>query len=222
MAVSKKPFPRRDQEFNTLQRLIIQKAIPMIDKWHLDQKWMMETLVPAAQKWDMIWEQYKDPITRAPLIIFEKIKARQNYEPLLRMVIQSLEHNYSITDDELAEMDIRRRSHKYTLAPSPKSKPGCATKSNEHRVVKFNAFDIETRKRAKPEGVHSLEFRWAILVDRPKDVNELINSNSYTSNSFSMEFKETERWKTIYFCLRWENSRGVKGPWSDILSTIIP
>ncbi|MDR2362267.1 MAG: hypothetical protein LBD91_06005 [Prevotellaceae bacterium] len=28
--------------------------------------------------------------------------------------------------------------------------------------------------------------------------------------------------KTVYFALRWENTRGEKGPWSDIMSATVP
>jgi hypothetical protein len=31
-----------------------------------------------------------------------------------------------------------------------------------------------------------------------------------------------QRGKTVYFALRWENTRGEKGPWSEIMSAIIP
>jgi hypothetical protein len=31
-----------------------------------------------------------------------------------------------------------------------------------------------------------------------------------------------DRGKKLYFALRWENTRGEKGPWSEIHSTIIP
>jgi hypothetical protein len=222
MTARKKSFPRSDTGFDTVQSIIMQKTMPMINQWHLDQQWITEILMPASQRWNIAWEKYKAPMTRTQLIVFEKNEARAQYEPMLRMIIQNFEYNTFITDDELAEMNIYRRSHKRVPAPSPKREPGCKIGSDGHRILRFSAYDIETGKHAKPEGVHNLVFRWAILVDQPKDVDELINSDSYTRNSFTKEFKESERGKTVYFCLRWENSRSEKGPWSDITNTIIP
>jgi hypothetical protein len=35
-------------------------------------------------------------------------------------------------------------------------------------------------------------------------------------------FENDQRGKTVYFALRWENTRGEKGPWSAIQIAIIP
>jgi hypothetical protein len=34
--------------------------------------------------------------------------------------------------------------------------------------------------------------------------------------------EDTDRGKTVYFCLCWENNRGEKGPWSEIVFAVIP
>jgi hypothetical protein len=54
------------------------------------------------------------------------------------------------------------------------------------------------------------------------DVNELIHSAFDTRTPFSLEFQGHERGKTVYLALRWENTRGEKGPWSSVQSAIIP
>jgi hypothetical protein len=43
-----------------------------------------------------------------------------------------------------------------------------------------------------------------------------------TRSPYVFTFDENMRGKTVYFCLRWENTRGQKGPWSAIYSAIIP
>lgn len=42
------------------------------------------------------------------------------------------------------------------------------------------------------------------------------------SPAHTLTFDENQRGKTVYFALRWENTRGEKGPWSQIVSSIIP
>jgi hypothetical protein len=53
-------------------------------------------------------------------------------------------------------------------------------------------------------------------------VEDLIHSAFDTRSPFTLSFDENQRGKTVYFCLRWENTRGEKGPWSEIVSGIIP
>jgi hypothetical protein len=59
----------------------------------------------------------------------------------------------------------------------------------------------------KPAGQHGAEIRWAM-----RD----------THMPLTFEFDESDRGKTVYFCLGWENTRGEKGPWSEIQSAIVP
>jgi hypothetical protein len=35
-------------------------------------------------------------------------------------------------------------------------------------------------------------------------------------------YSETERGKPVYYAGRWQNEKGEKGPWGDIVSAIIP
>ena len=43
-----------------------------------------------------------------------------------------------------------------------------------------------------------------------------------TASPFTLNFQGHERGKTVYFCLRWENTVGEKGPWGEIYSAIVP
>jgi hypothetical protein len=193
-----------------------------ISLWELDRQWMMDEFSPAAQRWKIAWERYRNPWLRTPLITFEKNESRGVYEPVLRFLIHGMEYNVLIPDDDLAEMGISRKPSPRTPSPIPKYAPGCKISSRGHRNLEFDFFDAETRKRAKPKGVHGAECKWAILNVPPTDVEELINSSFDTKTPLLLDFKESERGKTVYFCLRWENTRGEKGPWSDISDAIIP
>ncbi|MDR1339327.1 MAG: hypothetical protein LBK58_04670 [Prevotellaceae bacterium] len=43
-----------------------------------------------------------------------------------------------------------------------------------------------------------------------------------THSPFELAFDESERGKMVYICLRGENTRGEKGPWSEIVKAVIP
>jgi hypothetical protein len=78
------------------------------------------------------------------------------------------------------------------------------------------------KSKAKPAGQHGAEIRWAISDTPVVDVAALARSSFDTRTPFTLEFQGHERGQTVYFCLCWENTRGEKGPWSEIQSAIIP
>jgi hypothetical protein len=43
-----------------------------------------------------------------------------------------------------------------------------------------------------------------------------------TDSPLEIEFDEADRGKIVWFAVRWENTRGQKGPWSEIFFAIIP
>jgi hypothetical protein len=222
MATRRRTIPVKDVEFDLMQEIISRKATANISRWHLDPQWMADNFIPLSQLWTITWERYKDPMTRTTLLVYEKAKARSQYEQVLRFLVHAMSYNMYISNDELAEMGIPRKSAAHSPSPIPKYAPGYRISNRGHRDIKVDFYDIETGKRGKPKGVHGAEFRWAILSEPPKDVEELIHSSFDTRTPFILEFKESERGKIIYFCLRWENMRGEKGPWSDISNTVIP
>jgi hypothetical protein len=52
--------------------------------------------------------------------------------------------------------------------------------------------------------------------------SELTHSTFCTRAPLRLTFNGNERGKTLYFATRWENTRSVKGPWSEIMEAIIP
>jgi hypothetical protein len=78
------------------------------------------------------------------------------------------------------------------------------------------------KSKAKPAGQHGAQIRWAVSDMPIVDVSELTRSSIDTHTPFTLEFEGHERGKTVYFCLCWENTRGERGPWSEIVSAIIP
>jgi hypothetical protein len=78
------------------------------------------------------------------------------------------------------------------------------------------------KSQAKPSGVHGAEIRWAILEAPPTTTDDLIHSEFSTRTPHTFIFEENQRGRTVWFRLRWENTRGEKGPWSELYSAIIP
>jgi hypothetical protein len=79
-----------------------------------------------------------------------------------------------------------------------------------------------SEKKAKPFGVHGAEARWDMLDNPPAHVEDLKHSAFSTKPPLILTFEENDRGKRVYICLCWENTKGEKGPWGEIMSAIIP
>jgi hypothetical protein len=79
-------------------------------------------------------------------------------------------------------------------------------------------------RRARPRGVLGAEV-WVKLVEAdqpaPTDPNEMSFLTMTTKPSFRAEFKAAEGGKTAVYMARWINTRGEKGPWSDIATATV-
>jgi hypothetical protein len=56
----------------------------------------------------------------------------------------------------------------------------------------------------------------------PSRWEDLRHSAFDTHTPLTLSFESDQRGKTLYFALRWENTRGEKGKYSPIASAIIP
>jgi hypothetical protein len=217
-----KTIPTRDADFNVRQQTISEAAETNMVDWQLDVDWMGAEFTPKKNAWLNAWENYLNPDTRTPVFTLAKQVARKGYEPPLRRLVQMLESNPRVSVTDLKAMGIEIPDHTNTPAPVDTTFPASQSDVSMIRFVKVFFHDFDSTNKAKPKGQHGAEMRWMILEAPPVGVKELINSVFDTNSPFTLEFEDAERGKTLYYCLRWENTRGQKGPWSEIESAIVP
>jgi len=63
---------------------------------------------------------------------------------------------------------------------------------------------------------------WLVANKAAATVEEMSHSVFSSKTPFVMTFPDADRGKTVSMAVCWENPRGEKGPWSEIISTIIP
>jgi hypothetical protein len=217
-------IPNKDVEFDEWQKVIYAMTSKNQTAWGINATWFSSQLTPAKNAWDAAWVAWQDPAQRTPLITFTKNTRRKEYEKLLRVLVLNLQCNTQVTDDQRRAAGVVIRDRKPTPVKTPTEYPLFRIDSSIIRqlIIYFWALILGGRSRAKPHGVHGAEIRWAILEVAPASVDELLHSSFDTRSPFTLTFDERDRGKTAYFCLRWENTRGEKGPWSEIVMAVIP
>ena len=133
-----------------------------------------------------------------------------------------IRHNKLMHDEDRLFYGIHPADSTHTLDTAPASSPEAEGDTATPRQVTIHFWDSATKKRAKPHGVHGAEIRWSELDHPPASIDELIHSDFDTASPLTLKFDEADRGKRVYFCLRWESSTNLKGPWGEIGSSIIP
>ena len=76
--------------------------------------------------------------------------------------------------------------------------------------------------KAKPYGVTGCEIREQIGGPAPVDPNAMSFLAIETRFPYRADFEATDVGKVVYFALRWHNSKGEFGPWSQVYNAVIP
>jgi len=160
--------------------------------------------------------------SRSSIIVTEKNEVRKALVATIRELVNFRLKNPVITDSQLVTLGLRPRDKTRTLSPAPVTYPELQIDRAVIRQLTVHYRDTDSERKAKPAGVHGVEIRWSILSVPPTSVDNLITSSFSTKTPFMMSFNEDDRGKWVYFCARWENNRGEKGPWSEIVESVIP
>jgi hypothetical protein len=180
-------------------------------------------LQPLISDWNTKYAIAEAPATRTRATVREKTEAHGTLEKAVRNFIKEyLAFNHSVSDADRDNMGLPVHKTTRTPIPAPTSVPDFMPDSSVIRRITVHFRDNGSTSNAKPAGVHGAEIRWGILDTPPANIDALTHSAFDTRTPFTLEFDESDRGKSVYFCLRWENSKGDKGPWSEIMMAIVP
>ena len=190
-----------------------------------DGAWFKTEVVPRAATFFTAYTAWLPKPERTPTKSLVLKNARKDLQPHFRELARRLRNSLpvTVTDVDLEEMGLPARptgtSHP---APVAKRAPFIRVIPGEIRTVVIEYGNADTGRKGKPEGQHGPECCYVISDHPVTSLDELIHSTFDTNSPLVLEFREEDRGKIVYFALRWENTRGEKGPSSAIFSAVIP
>jgi hypothetical protein len=219
---TKKYLPSNVLEFQNEVHNIRAQAGANRDRWEISQE-ALNRLDPPIAAFDAAVAVSENPQTRTAAAVRKRDEARETLEQVLRPFIQGhLEHNPLVTGDDLVAMGLPVHDRKPTPPEPPADEPNIGVRPLSAGVLEVDFGGKNERGHAKPHGVHGLEIRWLMADTPPVDWSELSHSEFATRSPLKLSFEGHDRGKWIHLAGRWENSRGAKGPWTEIISAIIP
>jgi hypothetical protein len=164
------------------------------------------------------------PETRTKPAILAKNLARKTLVRELRQATgEYLTRNHLLSDVDRENLGLKPHSEGRHPSPIADKSPDADVDTSTIGQLKINFYEKGGHhKKGKPDGQHCAEIAWMISDIPPTRWDELLHSAVDTNSPFSLVFENDRRGKTVYFALRWENTRGEKGPWSEIMNAIIP
>ncbi|MDR0368480.1 MAG: hypothetical protein LBH82_05000 [Bacteroidales bacterium] len=218
------PFiPRKDIEFHRWVNNFMNCLSEKQKQFHFPEE-AFEELEEQCTDFNTKFMLSKDPGTRTPVAVQAKTSSRKLLEKSVRMAIKEyLFYNHFVSDEDRFGLGIP--IHKTTRTPSPiaAESPDVDVDTSVLGRITVHFYERGHRhKKAKPAGQHAVEIVWNIRDTPPTRWDELLYSAVDTGSPHTFSFENDQRGKTVYFALRWENTRGEKGPWSTIHSAIIP
>jgi hypothetical protein len=189
------------------------------------ENWLANVFEPAVNEFNAAFENWKDEATRTKISMIVLQEAEKKLKPVYRQLYTgSLKNNPLVTNVDLESMGLPLRpdGHHPEPSPVPLDFPGVKFNTSMIRRMIVSFFVLGSLHKAKPKGVHGCEMLWGVFDIPVTKLEELTHSAFDTRSPYTFEFTDEQRGKHFCIALRWENTRGEKGPWSEIHTVIIP
>jgi hypothetical protein len=220
-------IPPKEKDFYEWQSLSIKYARDNRERFGIPESAMSPELYAKRDDYQAKYAIAENPETRTSAHVLARQESRKVYEVDIRAFFKGyVMYNKAVTDEDRRIMGLTVHDPKPTPVPPPPHAPGVITVTVADPAVLDIAFhDKKEEGHAKAYGIHGAEMAWGVFeaaAIAPVDWSELPHSTFATHSPLRLTFNGHDRGKAFYFALRWENTRGEKGPWSEIQSTIVP
>lgn len=215
-------IPAPDGDFDTWQTNFLAYATANAAALGLDPLVDIPPLTTAQGTWTTDFAANASAQAAAQSAREGKDAARDAYVGLIRPLVLRLQASPDVDDTERAALGITVPDRIPTPAAVPTTRPVVKVDTSQRLRHEISFADATTPTRtAKPAGVRGAQI-WVKIGDPPPiDPGELTFLATDTRTPYLATFDGADGGKTAHYMLRWENTRGEPGPWSETASATI-
>ena len=153
-----------------------------------------------------------------------KDETRAAVEALARTLAGQVQKRPATTNDQRVGLGITVPKAGPTPSPVPSTAPTMQKIDTGTRSILnlFYADSATPTKLAKPAGVQFAEIREQIGGTAPVDPETMPLLAMEGRAPYRADFAPADIGQTVWLALRWVNTRGQAGPWSEIFSAVVP
>lgn len=211
------PFPSTDGEYNmyalgAVPYLINNRARLMVSLANED------VITEALRTWNETYPLSQDINSRTKTTIENKNAARVVLTEALRATFGDIPQS-ALTNEDRNTLRLEARNAARTATPVPNTRPVGQVNTN-NRLEHTISFTDDGGGHAKPKGVRGCQI-WCKVGDPVVNLDELSYLGTDTKSPFIQRYGVDKAGKTIHYWLRWENTRGEVGPWSNVVTATV-
>ena len=150
-----------------------------------------------------------------------KDQSRADVEAVARPLIQQFQASTTVTDAQRSAMNINIHATTRTPAAVPTTRPIVTVGTSQRLQHVITYRDEASVGRGRPAGVQSCEIWSKVGGPAPTDFSQMAFVDNSTKSPYKVQYNGAQAGQTVYFWLRWVNTRGEKGPWSEPVSATI-
>lgn len=222
--MAERRFPRPDGDFSAYMNHYYEA----VEKWWNIQGLDLNDLTDlkkALDLWNANYPAHVRAQAAAEAARQNKDAARRDLEAQARPITSFVQGFPKTTDADRATIGITVRDTSGTPTPTPTTRPQALVQSGQRLTHTLRLTDESTpTRRARPKGVLGAEV-WVKLVDAgtpaPTDPAALAFLTMATKPSITTEYRAADGGKTAVYMLRWVNTQGEKGPWSEVTTATV-
>jgi hypothetical protein len=220
--MTNKSIPSSDHDFDVAQNKITVRALANVAQYGLNSTWMSGTLTPAKTRWAAAWSAYNSPtVERTHSIVAEKNNAKKDYLPPLEKLVEMLKASPTVTAGDLELMGIHIPDRKPTPAPPIHVRGKVEVDFKEVQEHTLTVRDVDTKSAAKPPHARGFEMYRKIGGEPPVSDADWTLVGEAPHSPHTLVYDQSQSGQRVYYRVRWINTRGVPGPWSEPVSAVI-
>jgi hypothetical protein len=214
-------IPRSDAEFDAWQKNLLGYAVKNQAAMALNAP-DLAAMTSLQTDWETKYAAHITAQSAARGAREAKDESREAYEESIRGLNRTTQASASVTDENRIGMGLPPATRDApTPVPTPTTRPVVSVDTSERLRHIISWVDESTpNRKAKPHGVIGCQV-WNKVGAQPAGPSDLEFVIMDPRSPYIIEYEDAEAGKTAYYMLRWVNSRGETGPWSQTVSATI-
>jgi len=201
----------------------VKLVTPKAKEWGVPDA-LVTKLTASFTNYDAKYVITSNPSTRSPAATTARNTAWEVVKADLNDLYKHyLLNNDAITPDEKDALHINESAGGGVSTPAPNTMPIVALASEEIGALRVIYSDSSVPgTHYKPDNVAFCELRYQIGGTAPATPADCNNSANISRSHAAIQFEPQDRGKAVYLFARWVNRNGKTGPWSGILTGLVP
>jgi hypothetical protein len=185
--------------------------------------WYDSVYFPKLLTYNTEYGLWVNPATSTPLVHDDLRDAENAFFPVYRDFYGMVKTSPLVTNADLEGMGFSPRPD------GNRSRHPVNEMFININVIPFGAYILKIGFENRDTGSSTVHYYLTGAViffnvsDTPvTDPNELKQFVLATHSPYKLVFDPSQRGKKVYIAARWQNRRGEKGPWSEIICVVVP